>query len=229
VATSGLVHDDVDFLSLLSDVNRRRCLEGSTRTAYQAGTIAYRAGDPPVAFVVARGLVRVYWTIPEGRQATVSFIHSNELLGGGVILKRAPWAYAQAVVETTLTALDPETVTRLVATEIEVANALALHLAVQVRHAFRLLAVRSLGNIPERLAYDLLDRACRNQLALGRLEVRATHAELADSIGSSREVVSRALRGLRAARLVRTAPGLVRVIDPMGLAATVRAFAAPSA
>jgi CRP-like cAMP-binding protein len=81
-----------------------------------------------------------------------------------------------------------------------------------------------LGNIRERLAYDLLDRACRSQLGVGRLEVPATHADLADSIGSSREVVSRALRDLRAARIVETAPGMVRVIDPLHLAAIVRAF-----
>jgi len=81
-----------------------------------------------------------------------------------------------------------------------------------------------LGNIRERVAYDLLDRACRSQLVVGRLEVKATHADLADSIGSSREVVSRALRDFRLANIVETAPGMVRVIDPIRLVAIVRAF-----
>jgi CRP-like cAMP-binding protein len=97
-------------------------------------------------------------------------------------------------------------------------------MAARIRSAFQLIAVRSLGSIRERLAYDLLDRACRTQLVVGRLEVRATHADLADSIGSSREVVSRALRDLRAAKIVETTPGMVRVIDPLHLAAIVRAF-----
>ena len=109
-------------------------------------------------------------------------------------------------------------------TEIEVTIAVATHLAARVRNAFQLIAVRSLGNIRERLAYDLLDRACRSQLMVGRLEVRATHSDLADSIGSSREVVSRALRDLRVAKILETAPGIIRVVDPMHLAAIVRAF-----
>ena len=53
---------------------------------------------------------------------------------------------------------------------------------------------------------------------------RQTHADLADSIGSSREVVSRALRRLRTLEIVETAPGLVRVTDPERLVAVVRAF-----
>jgi CRP-like cAMP-binding protein len=85
-------------------------------------------------------------------------------------------------------------------------------------------AVRSLGTIRERVAYDLLDRACRSQLIVGRLECRATHADLADSIGSSREVVSRTVRDLRATGIIETAPGMVRVLEPLRLSAIVRGF-----
>jgi CRP-like cAMP-binding protein len=81
-----------------------------------------------------------------------------------------------------------------------------------------------LGTIRERVAYDLLDRACRCQLLRGRLEVKATHADLADSIGTSREVVSRTLRDLRAVGIVEAVPGMVRVIQPVRLSAIVRGF-----
>jgi CRP-like cAMP-binding protein len=97
-------------------------------------------------------------------------------------------------------------------------------LAVRLRQGSRLIAIRTLGNIRERLAYDLLERATRSQLVVGRLDVIATHGELADSIGSSREVVGRALSGLRAAGIVETTPGLVRVIEPLRLAGIVREF-----
>ncbi len=36
----------------------------------------------------------------------------------------------------------------------------------RIRNAFRLIAVRSLGDIRERLAFDLLERACQSGLAL---------------------------------------------------------------
>jgi CRP-like cAMP-binding protein len=89
VVTSELAGADVDyveFLSLLSDVNRRRLLARSTRNVYPAGTIAFRPDDPPRAFVVERGLVRVYWSVPDGRQATVAFSRTHELLGGTTII-----------------------------------------------------------------------------------------------------------------------------------------------
>jgi CRP/FNR family transcriptional regulator len=86
------------------------------------------------------------------------------------------------------------------------------------------IAVRSLGNIRERVAFDLLERSFQSLLLVGRLEARATQADLADSIGSSREVVSRTLGVLRNEGIIETSPGLVRVLDPLRLEAIVRAF-----
>lgn len=216
--------EDIDFLSLLSDANRRRVLEGATRTVYLAGAIAFHPDGPDRAFVVERGLARAFTSVPDGRQATVTFIHEKELAGGTAIVSHAPRVQIQVVVDSKLTLLDTGKVRSLMATENEVCAAITVHLAARVRSAFRLISVRSLGNIRERVAYDLLDRACQSQLVVGRLEVRATHADLALSIGSSREVVSRALRDLRGARIVETAPGLVRVIDPVRMSAIVRGF-----
>jgi CRP-like cAMP-binding protein len=224
VATPGAVGETVDFLSLLSDDQRRRLLERSTQAVHPAGTVIFGSESPPGAFLLDRGLVRDFWSVPDGRQATVAFFHSKELIGATLIMVRAPTTYSQVVIESTLTTLDVETVRNLATTDIEVTRAVGTHLATMVRNAFRLIAVRSLGSIAERMAFDLLERACRSQLAVGRLEVRATHAALADSIGSSREVVSRTLRQLRSLGIVETTPGFVRLLDPERLAATVRAF-----
>jgi CRP/FNR family cyclic AMP-dependent transcriptional regulator len=224
MSAPALAREDVDFLSLLSEANRRRLLEGSTKTVFPAGSIAFHPEAPPTAFLLERGLARAYCSVPDGRQATVTFFHAQDLVGGTTLISRAPRIYVQAVVDSTMATLDVETVRALAMTETEVTIAIAKHLAARIRRDFQLIAVRSLGNIRERVAYDLLDRACRSQLIVGRLECRATHSDLADSIGSSREVVSRALRDLRIAGIVETAPGMVRVIDPMRMVAIVRAF-----
>ncbi|HEY8803062.1 MAG TPA: helix-turn-helix domain-containing protein, partial [Candidatus Dormibacteraeota bacterium] len=73
-------------------------------------------------------------------------------------------------------------------------------------------------------AFDLLERASRFQLSAGKLEARATQEALAASIGSSREVVSRALKTFRDAGIVETAPGMTRVLHPVRLAEMVRTF-----
>ncbi len=222
---AGIEDDEVDFLSFLSQANRRRVLENSTKTEYLPGAIAYHPEMPPRAFLLDRGLARAYVSVPDGRQATCTYFHSNELIGGTTIVSHAPRILVQVVVKSTLTSLDVSRVRKLAATENQITTAVAVHLAALVRSSFRLIAVRSLGDIRQRLAYDLLDRACRSQLKVGRLEARATHADLADSIGSAREVVGRTLGRLREEGIVENAPGLVRVVEPLRLAGIVRAFA----
>lgn len=214
----------VDFLSLLSPANRRRVLAGSTRTEFPAGTVVTHPASRPQAYLIDDGLARLYWNVPDGRQATIAIVRPKELAGGSLALGGSPWVFIQVLTKSRLTILDIATLRRVAATELEVSTAIGSHLAMRVRDAYRLIAVRSLGNIRERVAYDLLDRAAHSQLVVGRLEVRATQADLADSIGSSREVMSRALRDLRHEGLVETAPGLTRVVNPAGLAAIVRAF-----
>jgi CRP/FNR family transcriptional regulator, cyclic AMP receptor protein len=214
----------VDFLSLLSPANRRHILAGSTRTVFPAGTVVTHPASRPQAYLIDEGLARLYWNVPDGRQATIAIVRPKELAGGSMALGASPWVFMQVITESQLTILDISTLRTVAATELEVSTAISAHLAMRVRDAYRLIAVRSLGNIRERVAYDLLDRAAHSQLVVGRLEVRATQADLADSIGSSREVMSRALRDLRLEGLVDTAPGVIRVANPAGLAAIVRAF-----
>jgi CRP/FNR family cyclic AMP-dependent transcriptional regulator len=214
----------VDFLSLLSPANRRRILAGSSRTVFPAGTVVTHPASRPQAWLIDAGLARLYWNVPDGRQATIAIVRPKELAGGSLALGASPWVFMQVLTESTLTVLDVARLRAVAATELEVSAAISAHLVMRVRDAYRLIAVRSLGNIRERVAYDLLDRAAHSQLVVGRLEVRATQADLADSIGSSREVMSRALRDLRLEGLVETAPGVIRVVNPAGLAAIVRAF-----
>ncbi len=223
-----LADENVDFLSLMSEANRRRVLEKSTRIVYPAGTVLFREDDPPRVILIERGLVRVFRTVPDGRQATVAFLCTREILGASMIVSDPPSVCAQIVTNSTITDLDVKRLHHIATTQIQVMTAVATQLAALTRNAYRLVALRSLGNIRQRLAYDLLERACQSQLAMGRLEAMVTQVDLAASIGSSREVVSRAMTGLRAAGIIKTAPGVVRVVDPVRLADTVRAFLSPS-
>jgi CRP-like cAMP-binding protein len=217
--------EEVDFMSLLSEGNQRRLLEGSTSDAYAPGTVIFHPASEGRAYLLERGLARGYTSVPDGRQATITFFHSRELIGGTSIVSHPPAIFVQIVAKSTLTTLQLEMVRELAATEIEVLAAVATHLSARVRSAYRLIGVRTLGDIRQRLAYDLLDRACRSQLMVGRLEARATQAALADSIGTAREVVGRTLSRLRDEGIVETTPGMVRVVDPLRLAGIVRAFA----
>jgi CRP-like cAMP-binding protein len=220
----------VDLLSLLSSAKQQRVLEGSSRADYRAGMVAFGPGPPARAFLLEKGLARVFMSARDGREATVAFIHRGNLVGARNLIRGIrvdedpPLTAVQAVVDSTFTLLDIDRVRELATTDIDVMTAIATHLAQRVHYDLLVVAVRTLGTVSERLAFDLLDRASRIHLADGRLEARATHEDLAYSIGSSREVVGRSLKKLRAAGIIETVPGKTRIVNPGRLAAMVRSF-----
>jgi CRP-like cAMP-binding protein len=100
-----------------------------------------------------------------------------------------------------------------------VATALAADLAQRYSHCVRTIALHAFGSVVQRVAFDLLDRACRTQLSAGHLEAAVSQQEIADGIGSARPVVAKGMNAIRARRLVDTAHRRVRILDPAGLEA----------
>ena len=213
MSTALLTTDCIEFLNLLNATKRGQLLAGSTRVNHPAGSVAYMPDQPDYASVIATGLVRVFVASTTGRQATVHYFHSGELISKGAVQRPPVRLHVQAVTDTAVTRLDIALLRDLAARDIEVATALLVNYAALVAHSTRIIAVRSFGDVTERLAFDLLDRACASQLESGRLVVKASQQQLADSIGSVREVVARSLRSLKAAGVVATSPSLVRVLD----------------
>ena len=119
-----------------SRARRRRCCRGS---------IAFHPEGPDRSFVVQKGLARVFATVADGRQATVTFVHPKELAGGTAIVSHPPNVQIQVVVKSTLVSSDMENVRRLATGELDVIAAFATHLAARVHASFSLIAVRSLG------------------------------------------------------------------------------------
>ena len=213
-----------DFLSLLSPAARELLSSTSRRVDYPAGSILYRPGEGERVLIVTRGIVRIYFQDAEGRQATVLFGHPGSMLGIINILGEIPQLFAQAIVRASAIQLDHRVLHDLIDRDLSTAKVVAGYLATRLRRTLELVGLRTIGSIRERLAYDLLDRASRVQLETGRLIVEATQAELADSIGTSREVAARELAVLRSEGMITTVRGMVRIESPIRLANIVRDF-----
>lgn len=174
--------------------------------------------------IVTRGIVRLYFQDAEGRQATVLFGHPGSMLGVVNVLGEIPHVFGQAIVRASAIQIDHRVLRDLINRDLTTANVVAGYLATRLRKTMELVGLRTIGSIRERLAYDLLDRASRVQLETGRLIVEATQAELADSIGTSREVAARELAVLRSEGMITTLRGMVRIESPTHLANIVRDF-----
>jgi CRP/FNR family cyclic AMP-dependent transcriptional regulator len=212
---------DVDLLGLLSNEARSRLLVGSRSVTLAPGTVTYYQPHEPVADYVEAGLVRIFVSSPDGRQASFSYVHGHSFYGAPTILGVPMPTVVQTLTSTKLIRLNPDHVRALFDEDLEVAKALGLVMASRIGQSARLVTVRSLGTVRERLAYDLLERASDERLRGGSSSFEVTQEELAESIGSVREVISRAVAELRREGIVGTGPGLVKVLDIECLASIV--------
>jgi len=71
--------------------------------------------------------------------------------------------------------------------------------------------------VKQRVASHLLDLASSQQRPQAHLVAQVSQQELADAVGSVREVVARVLRDLRLAGMVATSPDSVVILDAAGL------------
>lgn len=200
------------FLDLLKPPARDEVLRGSRRLHYPAGAAYHQDQAAPMALVVESGLIRIFVSSEDGRQASVAYFHPGDAYAALEIIPSGP-ANLQALTESTVLMLEPDNLTRLVTQNYSVSEATIRVMGRELAHLTRIISVRSLGSMTERLAFDLLERASEAQLREGELVCRVTHEQLADSIGSTREVISRIVGDLRRRGLLVTSPRQIRVAD----------------
>jgi CRP/FNR family transcriptional regulator, cyclic AMP receptor protein len=190
-----------------------RLLAEGERTDYPAGPVIYRDGAPPRAVLVVEGLLRVYMTSAEGRQVTVRYARGADVLGIAVLVGGPVNVSVQAVARSSLFRIDARTLTSAARQDARVAWAVAEELNQRLYDTLQQTAINAFGSVRQRVAAHLLDLASAQQRPEGRLVAQVSQQELADAVGSVREVVARVLRDLRVAGIVATAPDSVVVLD----------------
>jgi CRP-like cAMP-binding protein len=207
------------FLECVPPPSRDQILLNSTKIRYSAGAIAFQPGDPDRADILETGFARIYLSSSDGRQATIRYVHAGELMGGLLVMGATFDGSVQIVVNSTVIHLDLLAVRRRVAMDPALGNAVAADLALRYSHAVRTIGLHAFGSVIQRVAFDLLERASRSQLSTGLLEAEVSQQEIADGIGSARQVVTRGLAELRSRGLVATTQRHVRILDPVRLEA----------
>jgi CRP/FNR family cyclic AMP-dependent transcriptional regulator len=201
------------FLGRLPSEVADALLADGERTDYPAGSTVYREGSAPRAALVLDGLLRVYMTSPEGRQVTVRYARSADVLGIAVLVGGPINVGVQALASAGLFRINARTLTQAARQDARVAWAVAEELNRRLYETLQQTAVNAFGSVRQRVAAHLLDLASAQQRPEGRLVARVSQQELADAVGSVREVVARVLRELRLAGIVATATDSVVILD----------------
>lgn len=183
-----------------------------------AGSALHREGESaPHCEVVLTGLVRVYVRGVDGRTMTIRYCRAGSLIGVASLFEPAfamP-ASVEAVASAEVLRLDPERVARMARQHADVAAALLVELSERAMSFAAEAAWGMFATVRQRVARHLLDLA--TSVASGELVAQVSHQELAEAVGSVREVVVRVLGELRSEKLLRTGRSRVELLDPEGL------------
>jgi len=183
------------------------------RADYPAGTTVYRAGSDPRAALVVHGLLRVYLASAEGRQVTIRYARPGDVLGIAVLVGGPASVGVQAVEPSGLFRISSRTLTAAARRDPRVSWAIAQELNRRLYDTLEQAAVNAFGSVRQRVAGHLLDLASAQQHPAARLVAHVSQQELADAVGSVREVVARALRDFRVAGIVATTADSVVILD----------------
>jgi len=205
------------FLGKLPKEVVDRLMAEGERTDYPAGTTIYREGSAPRSVLVVYGLVRVYMTSPEGRQVTVRYARDRDVLGIAVLVGGPVHVSVQTLAPSSLFSLRAAVLLEAARSDARVAWAIAEELNRRLYATLDQTAINTFGTVRQRVAAHLLDLASTQQRPRTRLVAKVSQQELADAVGSVREVVARVLREFRLAGLVATGPDSVVILDAVRL------------
>jgi CRP-like cAMP-binding protein len=160
---------------------------------------------------VCSGLVKVYKTSPEGKEQVLRLVGAGSTFNDVPALDGGPNpANVAAVESSTIYVIRRSGLHQLIKTRPEVAEAVVLTLAKTLRHLVALVE-DLLRHVTARVAKILLDREQSDQQ--GQHAHRFTQSEMAALVGSTREVVGRALKELETAGAIEMRHGQAIVLN----------------
>jgi CRP-like cAMP-binding protein len=187
-----------------------------------SGTIFHSPEDAAeVLFILKKGRVKLYQLSPDGRALTMHIYEASSIFGEMSLLGQGMHGnFAQALTPCVLCLMSRNHVQRLLFGDPRIAMRIAEALGERLTNVENRLLDFAFRRVPERLARLLLQLAQPHRALLSftqRMEVRYTHEELADMIGTTRETVTKLLNEMRTRKLVELQRGRVTLLDMNGL------------
>lgn len=212
---------EISHLRTLPMSTTDRLVSSANLLRVPAGSTVHREGEGTAHFeLVVSGLLRVYVSAADGRTLTVRYCRPGSILGA-VSLFSAPFsmpASVQAVTESEILSMPARWVRQAAERDVALARVLIGELSDRVMSFISEIPGSAFATVRQRVARHLLDLASATQTGPD-LRVTISQQELADAVGSVREVVVRALRELRQEGWVATGHDGISLLDPQQLAA----------
>lgn len=198
---------------------------GRTRS-FAPGESLFLEGDrSEQVYVCEVGRIRVFVTLPSGRELILGRKEPGDLFGELSALDHRPRsASAAAEVATVVSTMSSDELLDALHHRPQLGFDLLLCLAQQLRNANARLRARNSESTLVRAGHLLIEMSSlklRHDRTAKRIAVEMTQDELAEWIGATRESAARALARFRSAGVVRTTRGCIIIDDLAGLVAIV--------
>jgi len=167
----------------------------STRTVSK-DTAVFHGGDPADAvYVISSGKVKIVTTSTDGKEFILTVLGAGQVFGEMALLEEAPRsASVITVTAVELVAIKRDDFQHLLDTSPSISRGLLAILSRRLRRANSKMESLAYMDVAGRLARYLLDLARDHGQKMGKGWIvvrRPTHSDIAHSIGTSRETVSR--------------------------------------
>lgn len=205
------------FLGRLTPELIEQVVESSHPAWYPVGAVLPPAPEGIGPSLVLAGRLRFYLSAPDGRQLTVHYALPGDIVGTVIRDQFHVTARLEVLRPATLLHLDEEHIRCIIASNSGLAKAMLEETVERLRAVYRMLAARAFTSVRVRVARDLVELADMSGGLAEGMHISVTHQSLADATGSVREVVARAIRDLRHARVIATNGDGITVLDPSAL------------
>lgn len=197
-----------DFSSEICD----RVFAEAILLEFPANSVVYRDYDPSRIGVVLTGLSRSYLTSKEGRQITFKYNGPGAFVGLPVLVGGPVPVCVESIRPTTALFLDPSAIERLGKEEPAFGWRIAEEVGAEYCDLLVTLRENVFDPVPVRVARHLADLA--DLIPDGEsLKISITQRELAEAVGSVREVISRTLHDFREEGLIAIEPRSVSILE----------------
>jgi len=184
-------------------------------TVYPPGALVFAEGEKPRGlFILCSGQAKLTASSEEGRRTTLRLVQANEVLGLSSVIGNTPFPATAEILTAAQVAFIPRPqFLKFVQSQPEVAARVAEHLSLELHKAWEQMRLLSLlTSTRAKLAHVLLtwaDLHGRSTEEGVQVPIHLTQEEIGETIGASRETVSRLLGDFRRRHLIRIQRGAI--------------------
>jgi CRP/FNR family transcriptional regulator, cyclic AMP receptor protein len=199
---------------MLTPAERKEFIDLTRPASYAPGEVLFREDDVTRhGFLIAGGSVKIVRRRPDGTDMILAVRGTDDLIGEMAAIDGAPRsAGAVALVQVKVHVIEAAAFESLIRSNGNVAWTLIRSITSRQRDTDQLRLEQATSPVAQRVAAALLDMADR-EVALDADGFVMSQAELAETVGATREAVSKALGEFRRNHAIETSRRRMKIVD----------------